>query len=247
MRTLTRPHQNQTEVITMKKLKRLKQTVALAAVISAIIVIAGCATEPTPTTPPAATPPPTTSPPQTPAPAPKPTTPEVPPDEHQESTDEHGEALAPEEIHELIEEAVTAVKSRGDVDAAVEALETAGTTVTEPEVKEKIEHIITELRENNLQEAVHTMEDWLGAHEEAPDDHSQILAPEEVHDLIEEALAAIENDDIAHAIEHMREAMEVLPDGEVKELIEHTIQELEEGNIQDAKHEMEDMVGMGEH
>ncbi len=210
-------------------------------------LIIGCAGGTTTTTPDKTT----VQPAQT-EPAEQPQAPASPPatDEHEEDEDEHGGELAPEEIHGFLNNALDAIKRSGDMDAAIHEMEEARQAVTDAEVIEMIDHIIGELEAGDMQGAVHEMEDWLGPdeHEEDEDEHSSVLAPEEIHGFLNNALDAVKGSgDADAAIHEMEEARQTVTDAEVIEMIDHIIEELEAGNMQDAIHEMEDWLGEDAH
>ncbi len=179
-------------------------------------------------------------------------TPASPPavDEHEDEEDEHSGELAPEEIHEFLNEALAAIKRTGDASAAILEMESARAAVNDGEVIEQINHIIEELEAGDLAGAVHELEDWLGddEHEDEDDEHSGELAPEEIHEFLEAAIDAVKGGgDMALAIHELEEAREVVNDEEVIEQINHLIEEIEGGEMEEVIHELEDWLGADTH
>ncbi len=85
-------------------------------------------------------------------------------------------------------------------------------------------------------------------HEEDEDEHGTVLAPEEIHEFLGNALDAIKRSGDMDAAKHeMEEARQAVTDEEVIEMIDHIIKELEAGDMQGAVHEMEDWLGPDEH
>ena len=226
----------------------MKKILAIAAIITLIAVFTlacnGNATTTSPTPGDEVTTPTTTGPTETPEEPAK-------EDTHEDDEDEHEDIEpAPEEIHEFLEAAISAVKSAGDAGTAIEELESARAIVTDSEVIEQIEHILEELEAGDLEGAIHEMEDWLGEdeHEDDEEAHSGELAPEEIHEFLEAALAAIKSaGDISTAIEELEEARATTADSEVIEHIEHIIEEIEAGELDEAVHELEDWLGEDTH
>jgi urease gamma subunit len=223
----------------------MKKILAISIIITLTAAFSGCVGDATPTTPGDGE--------TAPAPAEQPpakTSPERAIDEHEEDEEEHRGELAPEEMHKFLNNALDAIKRSGDVDAAIHEMEEARQVMTDAEVIEMIDHIIEELEAGNMQGAVHEMEDWLGPdeHEEDEGEHSSMLAPEEIHEFLSNALNAVKGSgDVGAAMHEMEEARQAMTDAEVIEMIDHIIEELEAGNLQDAMHEMEDWLGEDAH